>query len=445
MQDPRNAAGVVDISPLWFFRMGVLTLLLGALVDATFLQAQELSLGRIVFSMAFFKVVLALALVGYGLFTPPAGPKLLWLSWQVLCIYLLLDALNVWFIGNISLIPVITGYWLYYPPIILIPIAIGSGLNLPEERVKKILLAVFVIVGGLAVVQYLTNSPILPVTSSDGTLRIGDAMLDNHVRAFSLFTYPGLLANFAAFIGAIAIASMRRRLFSNLKWWAWFIFAGAVCYMTLLRAGWLGFVWIAFTAWFLRATKRTNFDRVLPLGSLFVAFAIIIRNLTGSLTSGGGGATDAKSFLIRLQEWQIQWNTISAGNTWKLLFGFGIVQSLKPGEGVTTIAIDNIFLQLLLHVGIVGTILFLIYFALIWLYLLERARRTRSPLSIATAGIWSALPLIGMFSLPASNLALYCLVLMICAAGDQFGVQNTLNVPPAVAGSIGTRRQIAGT
>ncbi len=401
-----------SISPKNVGRIACLILACVLIIDACLLQAQMVTIGHAAVPVGVARLLLFALVLAYSADSRFRLPHVLQLSWVLLAVYLCIDALNFTFIRNIELSGVIAGYWLYYPVILMIPLALKADIGIPERTTERFLFWVAIPIGLLALTQYITNTPILPTTSDDGSFRIGDNGIGGHVRAFSLFTYPGLLCNFSAIIASICIVRFRN-IYKSIPLILMFGFCVAVAFTTVLRAGWLGFAWIVFATIYFKKSKGSVLDKILPVVPLVLAIGVVLYNLNGPL-SHSAGAGDATSFITRLLAWRWYLSMITSGTTWSILTGLGLVQSLKPGEGVVTMGIDNVFLQFIIHVGVIGFFLFFIYFALIWIYLLSRARRTRSPLSIATAAIWSSIPLLGMFSLPIENMSLYVILLLMC-------------------------------
>jgi len=76
--------------------------------------------------------------------------------------------------------------------------------------------------------------------------------------------------------------------------------------------------------------------------------------------------------------------------------------------------LDNAPLALWLHIGLVGLVLFGIYFAFVWLYLRRQAIAHQQPLVIAAASLWSTLACAGIFNIVFSSFGAVFALTMLC-------------------------------
>jgi hypothetical protein len=77
--------------------------------------------------------------------------------------------------------------------------------------------------------------------------------------------------------------------------------------------------------------------------------------------------------------------------------------------------IDNLPLALILHIGIVGLVLFSILLIKMWLYLRKEALATQQPFMIATASIFASLACSGIFNITFPTFGTVFALAILCA------------------------------
>jgi hypothetical protein len=102
--------------------------------------------------------------------------------------------------------------------------------------------------------------------------------------------------------------------------------------------------------------------------------------------------------LERLDQWAYFSNLFLHSSLVYQLFGLGLVQNenLQSSFGMV---IDNSLLALLLHVGLVGLVLFGTLLTKMWIYLRREAVVTQRPFIVAAASLWAAITCAGTFNI----------------------------------------------
>ncbi len=389
----------------WIFFAAVIFVI----IDGSLPQLQMLLLnGRVLLTLLPLKMLMIAGLVGFALMWPQKPNEFVATTMLALGLYLAVDALYLSFGLNNSFSDVLTGYWVYYSPLVLVFLASISKIKLPNQLIVRVMLFAFVVCAPIAVAQYITGRTLLPTASSDGQFTVGAVGILGTNRVFSLFIFPGTLGMFCTFIAGLAISfeGSAFRRFPHIFLWA---VAGVICYMTIIRSEFLQFAAVTFAAWVLRYRPRNVLAPLIPFAGIALGLAVFAYNMLIGGTVGAGVA-DSSSFVARLQEWMYYANLAFSGSLFNLLFGRGIVQSERVSSTQSAVPIDNIFLAYPLHIGIIGLIFVLAVYVAIWLDLLRRVRRTGSALDIAVAAFWSSVIGLGLYSVAIPACAAYLLL-----------------------------------
>lgn len=93
--------------------------------------------------------------------------------------------------------------------------------------------------------------------------------------------------------------------------------------------------------------------------------------------------TDTFSALIRITNWENVWDVIASGNAAQILFG-----QLKWQANISFTNIDNVYLEVLLAIGVIGLIAFCLYFLYLNNYLLRNSGNQTSLLVAFVSAIF---------------------------------------------------------
>jgi O-antigen ligase len=87
-----------------------------------------------------------------------------------------------------------------------------------------------------------------------------------------------------------------------------------------------------------------------------------------------------------------------------MLFGSGLVQSEKVQTNAAIVPIDNLYLAVVLHTGLIGLALTMVLFWIFWETIRNRAESRTSYIHTAVAASFSALWCSGLFQVGSTAL-----------------------------------------
>src|ERR1700688_140504 len=153
-----------------------------------------------------------------------------------------------------------------------------------------------------------------------------------------------------------------------------YLFAAASCYSTLTRTAFLLFIFVTIAAvifTFGRSPRRMTWQ---PLIGLVVALVIAFGGI-GQKVSEARTLTDTGSLDLRVLQWGTYGEQLLRSTLPQQLFGLGFCQAEKPliipvddvkiGNAYS-ILVDNMYLALTLHIGLVGMVIIVGLFWAMW-------------------------------------------------------------------------------
>lgn len=308
-------------------------------------------------------------------------------------------------------------YNTYYFFLLLFPFA--AFLSAEPKSFSRMLILVSAPLLVLGFAQYLSNSSILPVASNDNYFSVFSHEYYGRVRAFSLFNsglnYGHFLCLFGAFLLCHLVRARRRAWFFLLPALALVVLA---CYTTLTRNLYIEFALTQVTALLLLRRRklspsslRYRLVAAVPflygvLASVFIFVMPLIEVLSGS----GALLLKQESLVIRVQAW-LYYLPLWLNNGLKtLLFGVGLVQH-ERFPITESVVIDNSFLAIGLHIGLVGLLLWFVLMWRLWRYLLAIQARMPDNIPLAAmAALWSTWISSGLFN---NNFILYAILFLM--------------------------------
>jgi O-antigen ligase len=401
--------------PFALIRLAVLTIAPFILVDAAIYQLQMLVTGgETPVTPAVLKVGLLLAFSAAFLLRgrisrqPVAKVALLFVA------YLTLAAVHQYFNLGIECTDILLAYNAYYLLPLIGVIALSTPIRISDRLLIGILIALVVPCGGLGIAQYLTNSPIVPTASSDGSFKVMVWSSLGHVRVFSLFVEPAACALFFCFVGSLAVAMCRRKaniivaipllLLSLFLSWA----SGARTNIIGTGCGVISSCVITF----MHHRNRTKWLPYLWLGlGLIIALYAYFQTGSGGLSTGL--ITDASSFEDRFAIWSRALDMFRSAGLLNLFMGFGLIQNGKNAANPLA-GSDNLYLSMILHTGIIGLCLMLLLLSNLWRLVRKEAEKRNSYLTTAVAATYSTILLNGMFKLSS-----FGMIFLFFAISDQ--------------------------
>jgi hypothetical protein len=404
-----------DLLNLSFRRLAaflVVILLFLLIVDAAMLQLQMfLTGGNILVGNFIFKIaVLAIAGLGFLIYPKLRHTGLPIITWMLCIAYMIGDMPHLMSGRGMTLVDVLQSYNAYYALILIGPVLLAFRGAVSERAITRcavFLLSVCVIIG---LAQFFTGQPLLFTESSDGTFHINSWNFFDNVRAFSLFTSSMNFGLFCALPGSLGVALYREK---PTKGALLFVASAIACYATLTRLSYLVFACACSYALVLTFGKKARRGLWHPLLYFALGISIMFVGLI-SFTAEESNLQDTGSLIMRIGQWGFYSELILQSSATDKVFGLGIVQNEKLSSDLPML-IDCAPLALVLHVGVVGLMLFGALLVQMWLYLRREALASGQPFAIAAASFWATLACAGIFNIVFSSFGAVFALAILCA------------------------------
>ncbi len=393
---------IAPAGPLSLINLGVLLILPFVLVDAAMAQFQMLLTGGSApITPALLKVALLAAIATRALLRGKIRDKAATHAALIFIAYLVPAALYQYFELNIPFADILLSYNAYYLLPLVGALALASPLNIPDRILIRLLIALSLVCGALGIAQYVTNSPIVRTDSSDGNFHVLVWSTFGHIRVFSLFIEPATCALFFCLIASLAIAMCNRRknlvvaipllVLSLFTAWA----SGARTNIACTVCGVVASCVITFG-------RKKNRTRWLPL--LWLAAGLLPCRLR-VFTSRRRRLVHRRNhgchlFFRTFRHLVALLDLLVSTSVWNLLFGNGMVQGRSLDQtGTGTGGSDNLYLAIILHVGLIGLSLMLFLLWHLWNLVRKEAETMRSYLTTAVAAAYSTVLLAALFTI----------------------------------------------
>jgi hypothetical protein len=156
----------------------------------------------------------------------------------------------------------------------------------------------------------------------------------------------------------------------------------------------------------------------LALG-LMIAFSGYSKQVSDRISDKKSLADDS-SLQQRLMQWGFYTSQLQHSSTTQQLFGLGFCQADKPAmvplkEDWNLVLVDNLYIALVLHIGLVGAILMIALLWGMWRFVRHEAVTRPTPLLIGIASFWVTFLMTGMFNIQAANYGFWFLIAVILA------------------------------
>jgi len=367
--------------------------------------------GRVPIPGAFLKAacfgLLLILMMLYGRLDLSSFPTTMWL---VAVAYLLLDVPFLWFSQGKEPSEIFLSYNAGYCSLILAPLACAVRGKVPERLGLRIFLWAFAACALVGWAQFIFQTPVVRLVSTDGNFRIYASLWMQEgevatIRAFSVFGSALEYGGFAVLIAAIAIGMCGKP-----GGWKFgvplYLIAAASCYTTMTRVVFLQLAVAtvaALTFTFGRSLRRMIWQPLIGLG-------------VGGLLAFGGlpelmgqtkGLSDTASLELRLRQWEVYGEELMHSSLMQQLFGLGFSQADKPliiprrddllGKA-STVLVDNLYLALTLHIGLVGMVVIIALLWAMWRHIRSETVKRPTPLLIGIASFWATFLMTGMFN-----------------------------------------------
>ncbi|MGD0267954.1 MAG: hypothetical protein ABSB14_02735 [Candidatus Sulfotelmatobacter sp.] len=416
-----------------FFGGMALLAMLACVVNCVLPQVEMLLTGGgVPVPQAFIKAAcfgaLIILMLVYGKLDLSSFPTSTWLFAMA---YLVLVFPYLWFSQRKEPGEILLAYNAYYCPLIFAPAACALKGKLSDSLAVRVFLCIFGACALLGWAQFIFQDPIVRLASSDGSFRIYSSLWmqegETTVRSTSFFGSALEYGSFCVLVAAIGIGICRKR-------GGWkigvplYLFAAASCYTTLTRVVFLQLAIAtvaALTFTFGRSLRRMTWQPFTALGvGYLIAFSGIAK-LIGQTKS----LIDNSSLELRLLQWEMYGAELWRGTLAQQLFGLGFCQADKPvivprrddflGKA-STVLVDNLYLALTLHIGLVGMVSVLALLWAMWRYLRKETIERPTPLLIGIASFWATFLMTGMFNVQPALYGFWFLIgiLVFRRAGD---------------------------
>lgn len=413
---PTNSHPAIQVGysgPFVLIRLVVLMILPFILVDAAIYQLQMLvTVGRAPVTAAVLKIALLAFLVAAALLRSRITNSIPVKIGLVFLAYLALDLLFLYFDVGVDFFDILVSYNVYYLIFLIDVLAWCVPLRISDRLLVKALIVSFLLCAGLGFAQYFTQRPIVPTQSGDGNFEVLVWNAAGGIRAFSLFTAPASFGMFSTLIAGMSIAmcARRRNLFFALPLLVASILS---CWISFTRTDFVGLMCSIITASVITFSTRRHRAKWLPL--IYLPMGILVgvyAFIQSSSASGTHGVTDTSSFTDRLYAWSYYLGTFSMDKWPTILFGSGVIQSQKVGTNSSIVPIDNLYLAVTLHTGLIGLGLVMALFWAFWEKIRKKAEAGNSYLYTAVAASFSSLWCAGLFQIATTALGG---MLLLCA------------------------------
>ena len=405
--------------------LGVLAMLV-CVINCVLPEFEMLVLGgRVPIPQAIIKVgcfaFLGALMVLYAKFDLTGFPTAIWVA---TLLYLALDFPFLWFIQRKEPTEALLAYNAYYCPLILAPIVTVLRGKVSPRGALLIILGTLATSSILGWAQFLMQDPIVKLASTDGNFRIFVSQWmqggERSTRAMSFFGNAQEYGSFLVLVACVGIGMCRERGGWR-KGLAVFLFAGATCYTTLTRATFVQLAVASVAALiftFGKKPSRMRWQPILALAlGLLIAFSGYAKKLSDQISDKKSLADDG-SLQQRLMQWGIYTSQLQHSSTAQQMFGLGFCQADAPAmvalkEEWNLVLVDNLYLALVLHIGLVGAGLMLGLLWGMWTFIRRETIQHPTPVIIGIASFWSTFLMTGMFNIQAANYGFWFLIAVI--------------------------------
>jgi hypothetical protein len=377
--------------------------------------------------IACFGVLIVLMFM-YGRLDLSSFPTGMWLATMA---FLVLVFPFLWFFQGKEPGEILLAYNAYYCPLIFAPAACALKGRLSEKVSTRLVIFIFAGCALLGWAQFILQIPIVQLSSSDGNFRIYASLWmqegETAIRANSFFGSALEYGSFAVLVAAIGIGMCGRR-------GGWklgiplYLLAAASCYTTLTRVVFLQLAAAtvaALTFTFGRSLRRMIWQPLVGLGvGYLIAFSGIAQMVGQTRT-----LVDNSSLELRLLQWEVYGSELMHATFTGKLFGLGFCQADKPvivprrddflGKA-STVLVDNLYLALTLHIGLVGMVVVVGLLWAMWRHLRKETVKHPTPLLIGIASFFATFLMTGMFNVQPALYGFWFLIgtMVLCRTGE---------------------------
>jgi hypothetical protein len=345
--------------------------------------------------------------------------------WLLTILYLAADSIYLAYNLHYSFSDILIGYSAYYLYFLICPLVASVANELPERRVVVFLITAFLICFGIGTAQFLLAQPLLYTDSADGNFRaMSWNAVGGSVRAFSLFASGLDYGSACCLIGALGVSLMVLSRYKKLSLLL-FLCAAYGCYSTITRNCYIQFLMATCATFCLTSNRLSRRVKYFPVPFLLVAILVAWSGTSADI-SRDSAITSNLSVIIRAVEWKYYISLYWASPLVAKLLGLGIVQNSKVTNHAV-VAVDNLYLGILLHVGFIGLILMFWLQWKMWIKLYSRSIVQPSVLTLAAAGFWSAFLSVNLYSTSLVTFSLIFIIALLVRPGRNVGQAARIN------------------
>lgn len=413
-----------------------------AIVDGALPQLQMyLFDGTVPVPNVVVKVLLLAALVAAVPLNPGARvPRGIVGAWIGFATYLALVAILFLYRFGYSLGDVLTTYSGYYYYTLVTPLFFYVAGTVPEKRIVKSLLLLLVPLAALAIAQQVLKDPLVATRARDASFEINQWRWFGMVRGFSLASSGAQFGHFLSLSAALCtVLLLRGRRGTRVAAALLLALTGVATFSTLTRGAYLEVLLAAGTAaalcrWPLRVARRLKVVSV----AFGIVGALLIVSASGLAVTDSEEQTllGAQSSQIRTERWSTYLGETIVESTPDFFTGTGVVQTRAIGD--RQLVIDNMPLAVLIHVGLIGLVLWAWLTWQVWSYVVAKLRaHPGQVLMLAAAAAMSVWLFRGMIRLAFPYYSLLPL-LVILARWDMPATPPRARRPGSVRGRART-------
>gem|GEM_PF-1625614 len=436
---PLPAKTAAASGPVQWLRALVLIAGTGLLIEGAWFHWQMYVFdGQIKYPTILLKFLLLSAFTAGALFLNHTWvmPRKIALPWLVFIFYLVIHALYLSAFVRLPITTTLFGYNAYYFFLLILPVLFVLKDCMPGKWLLLWFLLLSLPLALLGLAQYITNHPIVPVQSNDDRFMVQSLWFFGQVRAVSLFPSPGTFGNIIAlacalstawFLNAITAKNRRTLLYVGVL----ILIMLLTAFTTLTRAVYLQAASVLGFCLLWRWTTSPQRSTWLKLWPIFTAFfGFITALVAGGVLGRSEGLLSVSSLQERLYQWRLFLDVWWSENSASPFFGLGYM----PYKGFGNIAssdlkaqnLDNSFLAIGVHIGLIGLLLWLWLMWQAWGYILRSAMAAPTPWRLGLAAFWSTWALSGVFNV---NLVVYPLILLFAIFSSTYEQQAFFAMP----------------
>lgn len=329
--------------------------------------------------------------------------KKLVIYWWLFILFLLIHFIIISITTKLDLTSILFSYNAYYFYLLIIPLFLFSEKNIEENSILKILIYSFLPLAILGIGQFFFNESIVPVESIDGNFVAFSSIWYGQYRAFSLFTSGVEFGNYINIVLPIMLVLLfERKGIKKVPIILLIILVVVASYATLTRNIYTGSLFTSVSAililFFLKNEINFKYLSKLPYLIGFLGYAVLNgSSIINSLVGGDNAILSTTSLVMRQESWKLFSKSWLGNDVLTALFGTGIIQNDKF-ESFSSILIDNNFLAIGSHIGLIGLVLWILLMIEMWKIMFKETTNNPSALSIGLTSFFSTWISSGIFN-----------------------------------------------